>query len=884
MSSCRACDRSLPDGSAYCPACGVAAGGPAAPAPLPPAVTPTPAPGTPAPGGFAAGTLLIGRYRVISLIGRGGMGEIFLADDLELGQQVALKFLPETVAARTGGLERFRTEARIARQVTHPNVARVHDVGQVDGRYFLSMEYVDGEDLEQLLRRIGRLPHEKAVEIARQMCLGLAAAHDKGVLHRDLKPANVMLDGRGQVRLTDFGLSAFVETGLGEGQIVGTPAYMSPEQITGKEVSPLSDLYSLGLVLYELFTGSPAFQSRTFGELRDNHQHDTPSMPSSIIAEMDPATERVIMQCLEKDPAMRPGSARSVALGLPGGDPLAAALAAGEIPAPEVVAAAGPIEGLHPAVAASAFVSFLLMVCLATFLAEKVNLIEKVDMAKPPEVLLDRARELTRELGWPAEPKDEAAWFGYDSGALRYLGDEEAGFVPEDWDDLGDGPAPVKFYYRSSPEPMRDLGNGVSLRTPAPVVPGMVTVVLDPQGRLRSFTAVPEDGVSAEETPPSLGWDEVMAAAGLEPDELQESLAPKRAPPVFADQRLAWDGRYPGMPEIPMTVEAASYLGRPVWFRAGEPRPLGPPDRRGGVPWLIFTSAILLGGIVLAWRNLRLGRGNMKGAIQVASFVFLTRALVWFLLGHFPNGAAEAFDALVTQIAYALFVAVFTWVYYLALEPYVRRAWPEALIPWSRLLTGRLSDPLIGRDLLVGGLWGTGIVTLGCLRRMAPGWLHWTPERPDLVFTEPLWGVSGTLGRTSNLAGDSVLMAMILVFLLVAFRVILRRTWLAEIAWLLTTATALLAILTASGAELIGSNVAYSLLVAGSLLFLILRFGLLASAAGLFFALLFAALPLTTDFGQWYFPVTLIVAGVSVALGGWGLRNALAGRPLIPVR
>ena len=877
MTCCRNCDRPLPDSSAFCPSCGRPVDGRAV-------AVATPPPDSPLPGGYTPGTLLIGRYRVVSLIGRGGMGEVFLADDLELGQQVALKFLPETIAVRPGGLERFRTEARIARQVTHPNVARVHDVGQVDGRHFLSMEYVDGENLEQLLRRIGRLPHEKAVEIARQMCLGLAAAHDKGVLHRDLKPANVMLDGRGQVRLTDFGLSAFAEAGLGEGQIVGTPAYMSPEQITGKEVSTRSDIYSLGLVLYELFTGTPAFQSRTFGELRDSHQHDTPSMPSSLIAEMDPATERVIMKCLEKDPTQRQGSARVVALGLPGGDPLAAALAAGEIPAPEVVAAAGPIEGMHPAMAFSAFLAFLLMIGVATFLAQQVNLIERVDMAKPPAVLLDRARELVAELGWPAKPKDEASWFGYDGQVLRYLDDPDAAGVEQDWKRLDAGPSPVKFYYRSSPEPMRDLGNGVSLQTPAPVVPGMITLALDPTGRLSSFSAVPVDGISAEDLPPSLDWPEVFAAAGLDPRDFQESLEPLLAPPVFADQRLAWDGAYAATPEIPLAVEAASYLGRPVYFRAGQPRPLAPPERQGAVPWLIFTSLILLGGIVLAWRNLRLGRGNMKGAIQVASFVFVSRALVWFLVGHFPNGAAEAFDALTTQVAYALFVGVFTWVYYLALEPYVRRAWPEALIPWSRLLTGRLSDPLVGRDILVGGLWGMSMVALGCLRRMAPEWLRWTPEQPDLVFMEPLYGVAATIGRTVSLAGDSVLAAMILVFLLVAFRVILRRTWLAELAWLLAISAAVLAILGSSGAELIGSNVAFGLVWAGSLLFLIVRFGLLASAVGLFFAMIFATMPVSAEIDQWYFPVTLMVAAVAVFLGSWGLRNALAGRPLIAVR
>ncbi|HEY7112636.1 MAG TPA: serine/threonine-protein kinase, partial [Thermoanaerobaculia bacterium] len=152
-------------------------------------------------GGFTPGTMLAERYRVIGLIGRGGMGEVYRADDLKLGQPVALKFLPDRLSSDQALLERFFAEVRTARTVAHPNVCRVYDIGDVDGRHFLSMEYVDGEDLASLLRRIGRLPQDKALELSRQLCAGLSAAHDRGVLHRDLKPANVMVDGRGRARI-----------------------------------------------------------------------------------------------------------------------------------------------------------------------------------------------------------------------------------------------------------------------------------------------------------------------------------------------------------------------------------------------------------------------------------------------------------------------------------------------------------------------------------------------------------------------------------------------------------------------------------------------------------------------------------------------------------
>jgi len=151
--------------------------------------------------------LLAQRYRVVSLLGRGGMGEVYRANDLLLCQTVALKFLPAQWASHEATLVRFRNEVRIARQISHPNVCRVYDIGEAEGSTYLSMEYVDGEDLASLLRRIGMLPRDKALEIARQLCAGLAAAHDKGVIHRDLKPGNIMLDGQGRLRITDFGLA-----------------------------------------------------------------------------------------------------------------------------------------------------------------------------------------------------------------------------------------------------------------------------------------------------------------------------------------------------------------------------------------------------------------------------------------------------------------------------------------------------------------------------------------------------------------------------------------------------------------------------------------------------------------------------------------------------
>ena len=266
---------------------------------------------------FAPGSMVADRYRVASLLGRGGMGEVYGADDLKLGQRVALKFLPMDRGKSTSWRDQFYAEVRMARQVSHPNVCRVYDVGESDGRLFLSMEFVDGEDLASLLRRIGRLPDDKAIEIAQQLCAGLAAAHRSGVLHRDLKPSNVMIDGKGRARITDFGLAIATSEADRQTGPAGTPGYLAPELLDGAAPSIQSDLYALGLVLYELFTGKKAFDASSVAEFHRKQTETDPTPPSSVVKNFDPVVERAILRCLDRDPAQRPRSALSVGASLP---------------------------------------------------------------------------------------------------------------------------------------------------------------------------------------------------------------------------------------------------------------------------------------------------------------------------------------------------------------------------------------------------------------------------------------------------------------------------------------------------------------------------------------------------------------------------------------
>jgi len=256
-----------------------------------------------------SGEVFAGRYRIVSLLGHGGMGEVYRAEDLTLGVPVALKFLR---AGSSPHREALLNEVRLARQVSHPAVCRVFDVAEAEGQTFVTMEYIEGEDLASELRRIGRLPAAKVLELAHELCAGLAVAHDCGVLHRDLKPANVMLDAGGHARIVDFGIA--IREGVPDLVRVGTPAYMAPEQLVpGRRATAQTDLYALGLLLYEMATGRPVFRAQTLAERSALQSSAALTPPSTWVPEIDPRLERVILGALQEDPRKRPASARAMA-------------------------------------------------------------------------------------------------------------------------------------------------------------------------------------------------------------------------------------------------------------------------------------------------------------------------------------------------------------------------------------------------------------------------------------------------------------------------------------------------------------------------------------------------------------------------------------------
>ncbi|MHC5210426.1 MAG: protein kinase domain-containing protein [Planctomycetota bacterium] len=799
-------------------------------------------------GAYTTGTVLAGRYRIVSLLGRGGMGEVYRADDLVLGEQVALKFLPVEAAAQPEYAERFLGEVRIARQVGHPNVARVHDIGEADGRPFLSMEYVDGEDLSVLLKRIGRLPAEKAVEIARQICEGLHAIHERGILHRDLKPANVMLDGQGRVRLTDFGLAGFATRGP-QDRIAGTPAYMSPEHITGDEVTVRSDVYSLGLVLYEVFTGRRAFEAKSVAEFTRMHQEEPPPTPSSSVETIDPAVESVILRCLEKEPAERPVSARAVGHALPGGDPLAAALAAGATPAPELVAAAGSTGGLSPRVATGLYVGFLIVLVAGSFLAPLIGGPgNDVRLGKSPQVLLDQARRLIERLGFDERPVDSG--FAY-----RQVG--------------RGADAPLIFHYRQSPEPLVPGQRFLTPSDPAPTRPGMIALTLDVDGRLIEFSAVPrtlEEG-TGERTVDESVWTGLMEAAGYSADAAHE-VEPRLVVP-YAVERRAWT--------VPMesggvaVLDAGGAGGRPVFFRRSPPGGRdAPPDQFVA---LYFVMATFLIGSVMAWRNVRDGRGDRRGAVRLGVFVIAAHLIHYLAVGHVPATADGALAGLVGGAMYSTWVALLVAVFYLAIEPFVRRHWPRCLISWQRVLSGRLNDPTVGRDVLAGCAWTALQAALWVGYMMgaeALGYPLPAGRHPDHVRS--LAGVGDALGVSIHAAGDAPIFAFMFLLLLVFLRVVLRQPVLAGLAWLAAMGTLAFGWIALAGLP-------FMLVGFAVMLFLFARFGVLAVSTSWCLTTLSGVLHVGTETSSWAFHETLIYLAISLGLATWAWRATLAGRP-----
>jgi len=826
---------------------------------------------------YVPGQILGGRYRMVGLLGRGGMGEVYRADDLKLGQPVALKFLPRDVEKDADRLQRFLDEVRLSLKVTHPNVCRVFDIGDIEGRHFLSMEYVDGEDLASLLRRIGRLPEDKAVEIARQMCAGLAAAHDEGVLHRDLKPANVMIDGRGRAKITDFGLAGATAGISGREAQAGTPQYMAPEQFEGRDLSVQTDLYSLGLVLYEVFTGKRAFDSRDLNELKALHS-SAPTNPSALVSGLNPIIERAILRCVAPDPANRPRSASSLAAALPGGDPLEMAIAAGETPSPEMVAQSGGGGELRVGIAASLLAVVLIGLLGVWMFYGRTSLSNRVPLSRPPEELRVAARAAIAAAGYTSVSSGSAFGFWTDTDYLTKVAKESE--APDRWDQLGTvWPPALSLWYRESARGMTPFNNFGTITNSNPPVdqPGMIAIRVDPSGRLLSFRAVPPTLADTKGPWPEPDWQPLFAAAGLTMAEWQPS-DPLRAPAQPSDLRRAWA-------KGALRIEAASMRGRPVWFYV-VPDWFTPADAVSsatntfnsivGVLFILLAITVIVGGALLARRNVRLDRSDRRGAQRLAT-VYLALGAAGELLSL--SGSPEDWFATFTRnLALQVYFAAIIWMFYLAIEPYVRRQWPETLRSWSRVLDGRLRDPMVGRHILIGAVAGMVFTLLGSARLLGP-LVGLAAPAPFAGNLDAVASPALRVAQTFNIVQDSFFIPVTCLLIVLLFRVIFRRAWLAY-----GLASLIFPVMATVGA--MGEPVSAIALTAVSMLgFAILilvvltRFGLFAFVIAIQFSY-WNAIVLTTNPASWIFPSSVMTMLLFAAVAAYGFWTSLGDQKL----
>ena len=595
-------------------------------------------------------------------------------------------------------------------------------------------------------------------------------------------------------------------------------------------------------MLYELFTGKRPYEAKTLQQLIDLQESAHLASMTSVAPDVDPAVEKVIRRCLDPDPAKRPATALAASAALPGGDPLAAALAAGETPSPEMVASAGRVEGLPRKYSIPCLLVIAASIFGSTAFYARHRAAMRAPLEKSPEVLAHDARQIAAAFGYTDRPADYDLWFEHRSEIVQRMKD-----MPglKSWTDWLAYEAPIRAVYRESPAPLVARPTGaVEADNPPMAVSGMTTVVMDAHGRLMRFLGVPKkDGVGASVAP-----GDVFRAARLDIANFTET-APTLVPAHASDSIHAWKGPHPLFPAFELTVHIASWRGRITEFSLAYPTPAPAPPpsllvRSREIVLRVLPVVGVLFAALVARRNWKQGRTDRRGALRVALTRFFLGIAGWACLAH-PVPSNDMLTLLQNAAAELLAASLVLWIVYLAIEPAVRARYPHSIITWNRLLAGRWFDPQVAGDVLIGAALGCGLWMGAQLLELGGDKLH-TGGNLQSVLDARRW-----MGRHLNWAATSLNYGLIVFAVICFLRRLVRHDALAALVMaLLFTMTEFDAV---SGGW---AGVALFVVVYGTLAFLLMRVGLVAMLSAIFFIKReFSVIWLGADWKTWYAPI-----------------------------
>jgi hypothetical protein len=549
-----------------------------------------------------------------------------------------------------------------------------------------------------------------------------------------------------------------------------------------------------------------------------------------------------------------------------------------------MVAAAGEGVGLAPRFAVALLAAVVLGIAAMYILGTRHSALELVQPQYSPEVLAQKVRDVIQRIGYAQPHADAAYQYYWNSFFLNYARDNDKP-APR-WDEiLRSRPVPLQFWYRQSPYPLTGVEfhddlltpGVVTLEDPAPILSGMIGLKLDAQGRLLYFERIPDQRLQPAKDHLAPDWSALFAAAGIDPSRLQ-SAEPLWTWLATSDVRAAWTGTWPDGSR-PLRVEAAALRGQPVAFQLIGP--WSPTDRSprressGGelAQFLILIGIALAVGVgswLLMRRNVKKGGGDAAGATRLGTWVGFAQMGLWLFRSHFAESLGT-FGMFLIAIATSIFYAFVARTMYLALEPHVRRRWPQAMISWSAVLTGHWRDPIVGRDVLAGAVLAVGVKLFNQTANLV---LAGT-DPPDLGATDTLLGIRSTLAVLFKSVPHGIRDTLLFFFVLFILRVLLRNQWLATAAFMLIFA--IQASLQSSHPLLDGIA---TFIVFGLIAGLVLRFGLLALAAFIFVDGILSAIQPTTNTSVWYFGNNVLLLAGVLALAAWGFHTSIGGRKL----